>query len=498
MISPELFARIRRLFFAEHWKIGTIVSELGVHPDAVRRAIEADRFVRTGLQVRPSVLDPYKGFVTQILEQHPRLRATRLHEMLRMRGYVGSAVVVRRYLRTVRPRARAEAYLRLETLPGEQGQVDWGNFGKIRIGSAERTLSCFVLVLSCSRALFARFALDQTLESFLRGHLHAFSAIGGVPRALLYDNLKSVVLERMGEHIRFHPRILDLAAHYHFAPKPCAPYRGNEKGKVERQIQYLRHSFFAARSFRDVADLNHQLARWIDEVALSRKLPDGRTVRDALDDERRHLLPLPEHSLESDLLLPVASGKTPYVRFDRNDYSIPHDLVKKPLTLVASEDLVRILDGANEVARHERSYDSRKTIEDPAHLAALAREKRAARELRGRDLLRQACPNAERLIEALAQRGEPLAGHTLRLLRLLDRHGARDLDRAIADALERGAVGSASVAHILDQLLRQRGLPPPLDPFLPDDPRARDLPLAPHSLAPYDALAGGGLPERTK
>jgi len=499
MISPELFARIRRLFFAEHWKIGTIVSELGVHPDAVRRAIEADRFVRTGLQVRPSILDPYKGFVVQTLEQHPRLRATRLHEMLRMRGYLGSSVVVRRYLRTVRPRARAEAYLRLETLPGEQGQVDWGNFGKIRIGSAERTLSCFVLVLSCSRALFARFALDQTLESFLRGHLHAFSAIGGVPRALLYDNLKSVVLERMGEHIRFHPRILELAAHYHFAPKPCAPYRGNEKGKVERQIHYLRHSFFAARSFRDVADLNRQLARWIDEVALARKLPDGRTVRDALDDERHHLLPLPEHPLESDLLLPVASGKTPYVRFDRNDYSIPHDLVKKPLTLVASEDLVRILDGADEVARHERSYDSRKTIEDPAHLAALAREKRAARELRGRDLLRQTCPNAERLIEALAQRGEPLAGHTLRLLRLLDRHGARDLDRAIADALERGAIGSASVAHILDQLLRQRGLPPPLDPFLPDDPRARDLPLAPHSLAPYDALADGGqAPEKMK
>jgi transposase len=489
MISPELFARIRRLFFAEHWKVGTIAAELAVHPDTVKRAIEAERFVRTGLQVRSSILDPYKGFIAEVLEKHPRLRATRLHEMLRLRGYPGSVVVVRRYLRTVRPRARAEAYLRLETLPGEQGQVDWGNFGRIRIGRAERTLSCFALVLSYSRALFARFALDQTLESFLRGHLHAFSALGGVPRALLYDNLKSVVLERVGEHIRFHPRILELAAHYHFAPKPCAPYRGNEKGKIERQIHYLRHSFFAARTFRDVADLNAQLARWIDEVALARKLPDGRTVRDTLDDERPHLLPLPEHPLESDLLTSVASGKTPYVRFDGNDYSIPHQLVRKPLTLVASEDLVRILDGPDQVARHARSYDRRKVIEDPAHLAALAREKRAASELRGRDLLRQACPNAERLIAALASRGEPLAGHTHRLLRLLDRHGARDLDAAIGEALARGAVGSASVAHILDQLVRRRGLPPPIDPFLPDDPRARDLHAKPHSLAPYDALA---------
>jgi transposase len=500
MISPELFARIRRLFFAEHWKVGTIVSELGLHPDAVKRAIEADRFVRTGLQLRPSVVDPYKGLIADVLAQHPRLRATRLYEMLRSRGYPGSVVVLRRYLRLVRPRPRAEAYLRLETLPGEQGQVDWGSFGTIRVGAAERTLSCFVLVLSHSRALFARFALDQTLESFLRGHLHAFSALGGLPRTLLYDNLKSVVLERVGEHIRFHPRLLDLAAHYHFAPTPCAPYRGNEKGKVERQIHYLRYSFFAARPFRDLADLNGQLARWIDEVALARKLPDGRTIRDALDNERPHLLPLPEHPLESDLLRAVASGKTPYVRFDSNDYSIPHALVRKPLTLVASEALVRILDGAVEVARHARSYDRRKIIEDPAHIAALAREKRAARELRGRDLLRQACPHAERLIEALALRGEPIAGHSHRLGRLLERHGPRDLDAAIAEALARGAVGSASVAHILDQRARQRGTPPAVDPFLPNDPRARGLPALPHSLAPYDALAGSAddTPEKRK
>jgi hypothetical protein len=262
----------------------------------------------------------------------------------------------------------------------------------------------------------------------------------------------------------------------------------------------LRYSFFAARPFRDLADLNGQLARWIDEVALARKLPDGRTIRDALDDERPHLLALPEHPLESDLLRAVTSGKTPYVRFDSNDYSIPHELVRKPLTLVASEDLVRILDCAVEVARHVRSYDRRKTIEDPAHIAALARQKRAARELHGRDLLRQACPNADRLIGALALRGEPIAGHSHHLVRLLERHGPRDLDSAIAEALARGAVGAASVAHILDQRTRLRGLPPAVDPFLPDDPRARHLPTLPHSLIPYDALAGSAddTPENSK
>src|SRR5947199_5449315 len=249
--------------------------------------------------------------------------------MLGARGYAGSAVQVRRWVRTVRPAARAEAYLRLETLPGEQGQVDWGNFGALPIGRARRVLSCFVLVLSWSRALYARFALDQSLESFLRGHVEAFTALGGVPRTLLYDNLKSVVLERVGDHIRFHPRLLELAGHYHFAPQPCAPYRGNEKGKVERMIQYLRHSFFAARRVTTLADLNAQLARWLTETAHARPVPPdpaGRRVVEALEEEGQRLLPLPAHPFPCDVVRPVASGKTPYLRFDGNDYSIPHGL----------------------------------------------------------------------------------------------------------------------------------------------------------------------------
>jgi transposase len=490
MIDAALRARIRRLFFAEHWRIGTISTELSVHHDAVRNAIEADRFVRPGAQVRPTMLDPYKGLVEKILDDHPRLRATRIFEMVRARGYPGSVVQVRRYVSSIRPQ-RSEAFLRLATLPGEQAQVDWGNFGRIQVGSATRSLSCFVMVLSWSRAMFARFALDQTLESFMRGHVLAFDAFGGVPREILYDNLKSVVLERAGDHIRFHPRILDLAGHYHFAPKPCAPYRGNEKGKVERQIQYLRHSFFAARRFSAVEDLNAQLARWVSEIAHVRRAPghaDGRTVGELLGDERPRLLPLPEHAFACGRVQGVTSGKTPYVRFDLNDYSIPHTLVRRPLTLVAEERAVRILDGDAEVARHARSYDRGKIIEDVKHVAELAREKRRAHDLRGRDLLRSACKHADELLDALALRGESLGGHTVRLTQLLDRYGAAELDRAMAEALARGATGAGSVAHILDQRARARKSLPPIDAILPDDPRVRDLRVTPHALGRYDEL----------
>jgi hypothetical protein len=184
----------------------------------------------------------------------------------------------------------------------------------------------------------------------------------------------------------------------------------------------------------------------------------------------------------------VSSGKTPYIRFDGNDYSIPHALVRRPLTLVASEDLVRLLDGSTEVARHARSYDRGQRIEDEAHLAALVAEKRRAHDLRGRDRLRQACRHAAAFLDALAVRGHPLASETTRLLRLLDQVGAPALDAALAETLARGASSAASVAHVLEQRRRARRQPPLLDLVLPADPRVRDLRVTPHALSAYDTL----------
>jgi len=493
MIPEELRSRMRRLFFAEHWKVGTISAELGVHHDTVRHAIEASRFINDKYRAQASILDPYKSFIQLTLKDHPKLLATRLYDMITPRGYTGSVVQLRRYVRAIRPSPHQEAFFRLRTLPGEQAQVDWGCFGAIQIGRAKRLLSCFVMVLSWSRAVFACFTLDQTLESFVRCHMRGFVAFGGVPRALLYDNLKTAVLERQGDLIRFHPRLLELAGHYHFATKPCAPYRGNEKGKVERAIRYLRYSFFDARSFSSVDDLNAQLATWIETVAHARRVPadpEGRVVAEALTEETPRLLPLPEHPFEGDLVRPAASGKTPYIRFDLNDYSIPHSLVKKPLTLIASEKEVRIVDGDQIVARHRRSYDRLQIVEEPAHLEALAEHKRHAHELRGRDRLRAVCAHAEAFLGAIALRGGHLGGNTSRLLKLLDRFGAGALDAAIADALGRGALSAQSVAHVLDQAQRARGAPPPVELPLPEDPRARDLRVTPHALGRYDGLAG--------
>ena len=491
MISPELRAKIRRLFFAEHWKVGTIAAELGLHHDTIHHAIESRSFLAPVLRARAEMLDPYRDFILVTLEQHPRLRATRLHEMLRDRGYSGSVFPVRRFVARTRP-SRHEAFLRLSVLPGEQAQVDWASFGSITIGRAKRGLSCFLMVLSWSRALFARFYLDQTTESFLHGHVKAFEALGGVPRTILYDNLKSAVLEREGELVRFNPRLLELAGHYHFAPKPCAVARGNEKGRVERRVRDLRDAFFAARSFHSVGDLNDQLDTWLDRVQRARLVPsdlEKRIVRDALIEERARLLPLPEHSASTDLVRAVASGKTPYIRFDRNDYSIPHIHVRKTLSVVASDTLVRVLDGQSEIARHVRSYDAGQQLEDERHLAALTADKRKAREHRGENRLFAVSPAAKAFLAEIALHGGHLGGTTSRLLRLLDLYGAPALDAAIMDAHQRGAFRAESVAHVLDQRRRADGQKPVIVVALPDDPRVRDQVVHPHRLDDYDNLA---------
>ena len=490
MITPAQHAEIRRLYYGEHWKVGTIATALGVHHDTVRAAIADTQAVRRGT-CRPTALDPYLPFVRDTLAQYPRLRATRLYEMVRPRGYAGSVVQLRRVVRTLRPQAAPTVYRRLTTLMGEEAQVDWGAFGTIRIGHGTRPLSGFVMVLSYSRALSALFTVDQTLESFLRGHVDAFQVLGGSARTLVYDNLKSAVLERQGSAIRFHPRLLELAGHYHFAPRPCTPGRGNEKGKIERQSQYLRHAFFAARTFADVDDLNAQFRRWRDEVAHQRPHPEqrDRSVAQVFAQEQPRLLPLPAHPFETDVMRAVVSGKTPYVRFDRNSYSIPHTHVRRPLTLLASATTVRLVAGAEEIARHGRSYDSGQTIEDLTHLDGLLAATRQANPSTGRDRLRLAVPAIATLFERLAARGDSLRAHTARLLALLDDYGPRELAAAVTVALARDALGAGAIAHLLETRRRQRGQPPPVPLALPDRPGVRDLDVIPHRLETDDAFS---------
>ncbi len=490
MIPVEQVAEIRRLFYAEHWKVGTIATQLGLHPDTVRSALATDRFNRAK-RLRPTKLDPYIDFIQQTLKRYPRLRATRIYQMIRSRGYEGGIVQLRRLVRRLRPAPQREAFLCLRSFAGEQGQVDWAHFGVVRIGHAQRRLSGFVLTLSYSRALALEFFFDQSLENFLRGHVRAFHQLGGVPRVLLYDNLRSAVLARRGDVVQFHPRLLELCAHYHFEPRPCRPGRGNEKGRVERAIRYVRESFFAARPFTTLEDFNRQARAWRDDVAHLRPWPGGdkRAVAELLEEERELLLPLPAHPFETDQLLPIRSGKTIYVRFDLNDYSIPHTAIQRPLSLIASDIQVRILDGQAEIARHRRSYDKRQRITDPKHQQALIEHKRRALGSTPNSRLLAVAPEVEILLQAALSRGEPVGAQTTELTHLLDDYGPVELRTAVREALERETPRASSVAYLLNRRRRHRRRRPSLPVRLTQRPELEDLHVQPHDPEVYDELA---------
>jgi transposase len=490
MISPESEAEILRLYHAEKWPIGTIAAQLRVHHSTVRRVLAQAGIPAGRAMTRQSIVEPFVPFIVEMLAKYPRLRASRLFVMARERGFAGGEDYFRHIVSRYRPKPAAEAYLRLRTLPGEQGQVDWAHFGKVAVGNAVRTLWAFVMVLSYSRKIFLRFYFGSAMPAFLHGHVSAFAYFTGVPRELLYDNLKSAVLERAGDAIRFHPTLLELAAHYRFLPKPVAPARGNEKGRVERAIRYVRDSFFTARSFSDIHDLNAQARRWCDKEASERPCPEDRKrkVYEVFVEEKPRLIQLPNDDFPSDERSDVDIGKTPYARFDLNDYSVPHTHVRRTLTVVASLDTVRLFDGTTVIATHSRSWDRGQQIEIQDHIRTLENVKRKAREHRMLNRLFHVAPQTQALLKLVAERGGNIGSHTRRLNLLLERFSPRELDAAIAAAIAQQTPHLGAIRQLLDRARADRDQPPPVRLALPSNPRLERLVVKPHSLATYDSL----------
>jgi transposase len=489
-------AEVRRLHYAEHWKVGTISTQLGLHHDIVERVLGLGK----GARPRPAleaeaaeqskiseVLRPYEGFVAETLEQYPKLRATRLYDMLVERGYEGSVRTLRRHVQLVRPAPKSEAYLRIEPLIAEQAQIDWGYIGKLRFPGGTRQLWVFVMVLAYSRAIWAELVLDLTAISLRRSLVRACSYFGGVTRQWLFDNPKIVVLERRGDAVRFHPELLALAGQLCAAPRLCGVRKPQQKGKVERAVRFLRERFFAARTIRDLERGNADLRVFLHEIANRRphaRWPDRR-VHEVLAEEKARLLALPSPLPDTDLVTPVPADKTAFVHFDGNRYSVPCSCANTTLTLVASDTTVRLTDGTKEVARHARSWGRRQVIEAPEHRAELLEQKRAAREAKGRDLLNTAIPGFEILQERWVEAGRNVGFMTAKALHLLDLYGVEILGDAAREAIARGTHDPGALAVLCEERRRAANSPVPIDVDLGAHVLDRDV--IPHDLETYDA-----------
>jgi len=487
-ISKEIEAKILRYHFVDQWRVGTIATQLGIHHSVVDRVLSQAGLPKIERSPRASIIDPYLPFIIETLASYPTLTAARLYDMVKQRGYPGGPSLFRQRISQLRPRKQPEAYLRLKTLPGEQGQVDWGHFGHLQIGQAKRPLMAFVMVLSWSRQIFLRFYLNAQIENFLRGHVSAFETWHGLPQVLLYDNLKSAVLERQGDAVRFHPTLLALSAHYRFEPRPVAVARGNEKGRVERAIRYIRDNFFAGRDWQTLDELNTQADEWCHGVSANRRCPQNQAllVKEAFLQEQPRLTPLPDNPFDTRERQIVRAQKTPYIRFDRNDYSIPHQQVQKTLHVDADLQQVRILAGDTLIAQHTRSFAKGEQVEQQEHINALWLEKTHAKLHRGQDRLTQVSDHIPIFLQRSIERGHVLKT-TVRLLNeYLDDYGRDELHIAVGEALKQQSPYPQAVQQILARRRDEKRQPPPLAVAVPA--KVKHYSVKPVSLAVYDKL----------
>jgi hypothetical protein len=302
--------------------------------------------------------------------------------------------------------------------------------------------------------------------------------------------LKSAVIERVEGAIRFNNELLDLSAHYRFAPKPVPVRRPTSKGRVERSIQYIRSSFFAARAFKTLDDLNEQALAWCVSEAAERACPGNRkiTVAEAFETEQRSLLSLPDVPYPVFERKIVQVGKSPYVRFDSNDYSVPHQYVRRTLLVEASLQYVRIVDGIKVVAEHERSFDKGQQIEQAAHIEALEVEKTGASRSRGMDRILNVAPSARTYFKYAAERGHNMGRLTQLLIKWLELYGAAELEAALSDCIASATFHSNAIERVLEQRRAARGLAPAVALRFLKDRRVDEIVVKPKSLDSYERL----------
>ena len=341
---------------AEGLGVRAIAKRLGLSRNTVRKYVREPRVPVYGPRSRsPSKLAPFLPWLTERTQADGVWNSVRLLRELRERGYVGGRTILKDYLRPLRPPATPSVVVRYEVPPGVEAQVDFGVFPYVDASGRRQRVLAFVMVLSFSRALYVEFVTQQDLSTLLRCHLHAFAAFGGVPQRILYDNMKTVVLERDGERVVFHPRLLDFALLSGFTPRACRPYRAQSKGRVERSIRYLRDSFWPV-DFTDLVDLNRQVNAWVAGVANLRE--HGTLKRrpiDLLAEERPHLLPLrPSSTFEGLLVEERKVGRDAFVAFEGNRYAVPWRFAGRHVSVAATEAHVLIRDGHELVVTHPR------------------------------------------------------------------------------------------------------------------------------------------------
>lgn len=445
ILQPEIQAQILTLHFSDKRSIKSIAREFGIDPKTVRRLVRR-REVKFSPEMpgRRSILDPFKSELQEFLKKDSKITTTALLNHLRDRGYTGGISILRDFIKKERGRfARPrEAFLRLEFGPGEVAQVDWGEFGDV-FGDGVK-IHCFAMVMAYSRMIYVEFTRSEKFEEFIRCHEHAFSFFGGVPKECWYDNLATAVSDRMSGLIRFNARFMAYMSHHSVRTHACNVASGNEKGRVEDLIKYIRMNFWSGRSFTDFDDLTKQFIVWRDQVANSREHRTTRRVVRLLfeSEEKSKLMLLNPVPYDTDEIFSRQVTPDFHLQYETNRYSVPWTLVGMPVTVRVNSHELKVYYNEKFICSHQRSYLKNKVFTTEAHRAGLLERKPGAtRETWQLGYVKSLGPRMAEYVELVRRGPRSLKYELSRLVALVTVYGEQMVLDACSECLGSGIVG---------------------------------------------------------
>ena len=395
------------------------------------------KYLDNPMQKRPAIrrkskLDPFKNEIKQLLEQDPRVSAEVIKQRIESMGYAGGITIIRDYLQKIRPTSK-QAFIRFESAPGKQMQIDWGHFGSLAYGDTRRKLYALAVVEGYSRMLYVEFTHSQNQSALHQCMLNAFTFFGGTAHEIVVDNMLTAVIERQGRVIRFNDAFLTFLIPLKMVPIACNPGAPHEKGKVESVIKYLRRNFWPVRTFTDLCDVNRQVRKWLDTVANVRvhqtilKRPVDRFADVCLR-------PLPELLADCRETETLKVYKDFAVRFDANTYTTPPWAIGKRVTLKADQQTVIIFYQHKKIATHHRCWQRGQRIETPTHKEQVRKLQRKFWLDKDIAAFSSIGKEAVTYLQALSQARQPIKKNVSRLLSLKDDYGTASIIYALKKA----------------------------------------------------------------
>ena len=463
-----------------------IARRLRIGRKTVRKYLDHPERTISKRKPKASKLDAYREMIDSFLEEFPDIKAPVVLQRLRKEGFTGRITIVRSYLqkkRDERGRNR-EAFIRFESAPGKQIQIDWGHFGSLTYGKAVRKLYALAVIESYSRMLYVEFTHSQKQEALHQGLLNAFRYFNGTPEELLFDNMMTAVTERCGSVIRFNDAFLDFLRIFKIIPRACHIRSPQEKGKIEKSIDYLRHNFWPLRTFTDLDDVQRQVNHWRDTVCNVRiHQTTGERPLDRFS-RVKNLRPLPPLLPDCRETASLLVHQDFAVRFDDNSYTAPPWATGRYITLKADQTTVTLYHKQKQIAAHHRTWERKQRIELAAHREQVEKFHRKLWQDRDIALLSSLGQEAIDYLAGLAETRLPIKKNAAKLLELKDQYSVASLIDAIKKALAHRAYG----ADYIENILRQEHMPkknhPPVK--LKND-ELNNIRLQEPSLADYDA-----------